>query len=174
MRRILLALSITLALSSCSTSGSNGQSTQEQSDSTAIAQRVYDIYEQVFGYYDHSQGSPSISGKTDSMYCSHNWNLWLNRVHTADAKIEDGTIGFFDADYWIMGQDWQDLSVSDVHVVTMTDSTAMTELKLHNCGSVTDVRLEMVQENGEWKIDNFIDATHGLDWKTSMQEYLKN
>ena len=77
-----------------------------------------------------------------------------------------------DVDHWIMGQDWGELSVSDVRVASMTDSTATVELNLHNLGNVNLVRLDMIVENGAWRIDNFIDVKNDFDWKTRMKEYL--
>ena len=108
----------------------------------------------------------------DSLYCSQDWNEWAGRVNEFDKQHNDGMVGFFDADYWIMGQDWQDLGVSDVAVTAMTDSTATVALNLHNCGSVTPVRLEMVKEADEWRIDDFISNDPAIDWKASMKEYL--
>ena len=108
----------------------------------------------------------------DSLYCSQDWNEWVGRVNEFDKQHNDGMVGFFDADYWIMGQDWQDLGVSDVAVTAMTDSTATVALNLHNCGSVTPVRLEMVKEADEWRIDDFISNEPAIDWKASMKEYL--
>ena len=81
-------------------------------------------------------------------------------------------MGFFEADYWVMGQDWGDLSVSDVQVTSMTDSTATVNLNLHNLGNPTAVRLEMRLEDGSWKIDNFVDVKNDMDWKANMKEYL--
>ena len=64
------------------------------------------------------------------------------------------------------------MSVSDIRVIDMTDSTATVELNLHNCGSITPVRLEMVMEDGLWRIDNFIDVKYDINWKAGMKEYL--
>lgn len=143
-------------------------------DSAALVQRVNEIYAETFKWYDGVDRSVAdVNATPDSLFCSRDWKDWTVKVERADSALAaEGMIGFFDADYWIMGQDWQDLSVSDVHVMSMTDSTAVTEMNLHNCGNVTVVRLEMALEDGDWKIDNFIDVTHGHDWKANMKEYL--
>ena len=162
-------------LGACSPRAGVEGATDGSLDTGLVVQRVNDIYTQVFDLYGKASATSDFSSleNIDSLYCSADWNEWVARVNDFDRQHEDdGMIGFFDADYWIMGQDWQDLSVSDVHVMSMTDSTAVTEMNLHNCGNVTVVRLEMALEDGDWKIDNFIDVTHGHDWKANMKEYL--
>ena len=172
MKKILL-LPIFLALFACSNHGGVDSVTKAPApDTAALVQRVNEIYTETFKNYDGADWL-NAAATADSLFCSRDWKDWTARVEQADSAVKaEGMIGFFNADYWIMGQDWQDLSVSDVIVKTMTDSTATVTLKLHNCGSVTDVCLEMVQDEGDWKIDNFIDITHGLDWKANMKEYL--
>ena len=75
---------------------------------------------------------------------------------------------------WIMGQDAGDFSASDIEVgeVDKQNGTPVT-LNLHNMGSVTKVRVIVVMDKGEWKVDNLIDLTNDFDWKQSMKEYLK-
>ena len=148
-------------------------------DTAALMSQVQDIYSSVFQVYEHTDFTkPSLaddSSPLDSLtahYCSSDWQRCVTDVLARDASQGDGMMGFFEADYWIMGQDWQDLSVTDVNVKAMTDSTATVELNLHNCGNVTCVCLEMVNDGGMWKIDNFIDATNQVDWKANMKEYL--
>lgn len=144
-----------------------------------LVQRVNEIYTEVFGCYGQWDSLARADGGTDApngldaKFCTLDWNMLVAQVNDCDEKNnEGGMIGFFDADYWIMGQDWQDLSVSDVQVKDISGQTAVVELVLHNCGSTEPVRLEMVKENGLWKIDNFIDMAHDVDWKSSMKEYL--
>ena len=176
----IIALAIA-CLCACSGPNSTGSTTGASPDSAVVIQQVNEIYEKVIEYYDRTGGSQavapdalSLTGTLDSLYCTQDWNSCVARVNAYDASHNDGMMGFFDADYWIMGQDWKDLSVSDVRLVSMTDSTATVELNLHNCGHVTAVRLAMAHNQGEWRIDNFIDATSGYDWKAGMKEYLVN
>lgn len=179
MKKLLL-LSAVMALFACSNQGRvDNSETTPSLDTSALVQRVNDIYDATFKRYNMVDSAADThempTAGADSLFCSQDWNDWTHKVRSADeALAADGMMGFFEADYWIMGQDWQDLSVSDVRVVSMTDSTAVTELNLHNCGNVTAVRLEMVNDNNEWKIDNFIDVTNNVDWKANMKEYMNN
>ena len=176
MRKLLYILVI-VALSACSTSINADKGDGSAAIDTAVlVQRVTDIYEVALWQYNDmdAHGSAEIWIYVDSLFCTADWNSWVRRVTDFDMKENSGTVGFFEADYWIMGQDWNELSISDMKVTAMTDSTATVELNLHNCGSVTPVRLEMKHEEGEWKIDNFIDLGHDFDWKARMKEYLNN
>lgn len=177
MKKIVVLILAALAVMACSNKGQVADAVKAQPlDTAAVVQRVNDIYTAVFNRYREARTmfKPLRRGNFDAELCSTDWNEWLHRVIDYDKKNSQGMVGFFEADYWIMGQDWDDLSVSDVHATAMTDSTAAVAFNLHNCGSVTAVRLEMVLEDGEWKIDNFIDATNDVDWKTNMKEYLNN
>ena len=179
MKKIVVLMVAVMALFACSNQSaveSTEKATESETlDTASLVQRVNDIYTVVFDRYKAARTmlKPLRQGNFDAEYCSTDWNEWLQRVIDYDKANSQGMVGFFDADYWIMGQDWDDLSVSDVGVKTITDSTAVVVLKLHNCGSVTDVCLEMVQDGDTWKIDNFIDITNHVDWKANMKTYLK-
>jgi hypothetical protein len=104
------------------------------------------------------------------LYCSKDWNAMLAAIAEAD---KDKDMGFFDADYWVMGQDYQDISADNIKVERQTEQEATAMLDLHNCGNVIQVRLSLVLEDGQWMIDNFEDVSNGLDWKQAMKEYLE-
>ncbi len=81
--------------------------------------------------------------------------------------------GFFDADYWVMGQDWGDLALQNIQVRIRDDSHATVTFEMdHLNDNPKQVRLDMIYEGGNWRIDNFIDRKHDLDWKKSMHEYV--
>lgn len=174
MNWIVMAVAAAV-MAACSHRAAVEDSKDGNLDTMSVVHRVNDIYEGVFDYYGKVFITSTLSSldNIDSLYCSADWNAWVSRVHDFDCKHEDdGMMGFFDADYWIMGQDWQDLSISDIRVIDLTDLAATVELNLHNCGSTIPVRLEMVMEDGLWRIDNFIDIKYDLNWKASMKEYL--
>jgi hypothetical protein len=175
MKKLVVLILAAVAFVACSNKSQVTDAVKVQPlDTAALVQRVNDIYTGVFGRYEQARTmfKPLRRGNFDAELCSADWNEWLKRVMDYDKVNSEGMVGFFESDYWIMGQDWEDLSVSDVQVTEMTVKTATVALKLHNCGSITDVRLEMVREGGEWKIDNFIDVTRDMDWKAGMKEYL--
>ena len=166
-----------LGLVACTT-GNRAEKIEEKTlDTAKVVEQVNEIYTDVFHYYE-MMANDSLKGRLTGIkppavkHCTRDWNDWVTKVNTFDAASQDGMMGFFEADYWVMGQDWGDLSVSDVQVTSMTDSTATVNLNLHNLGNPTAVRLEMRLEDGSWKIDNFVDVKNDMDWKANMKEYL--
>ena len=87
-------------------------------------------------------------------------------------------IGFFDADYWVMGQDFDEENLHATDFVLeklLLDDTpwrAVVTLKLQNYGT-KPVRVDLVMEDGVWKVDDLTDLSYDLDWKKSMKEYLE-
>ncbi len=139
-----------------------------------LISRVKQIYKDVFQYYNDSIDNESIpQNSPDENYCTKGWNTILAKVSEFDQIHNPDDIGFFDADYWVMGNDYMDLSVSDIEVVSFEKDKAKVELNLHNCGSITRVRLDMKFVNGNWFIDNFIDVSNDIDWKKEMEDYVK-
>ena len=171
MKNSLFCLSMALLLMLCSCAKSSDER-------EALAQRVNEIYTEAFGCYEKMDSLANAGVDTlmanglDAKFCTQDWNTLVKRVNDWDNQHNEGMMGFFEADYWIMGQDWQDLSVSDVQVKSISETTAVVELVLHNCGNAQPVRLEMAKEDGVWKIDNFIDVANDVDWKSGMKEYL--
>lgn len=146
-----------------------------------VVNRVYEIYRAVFNVYNAWSKNDAAVDLTnydfDSEYCSRDWNDIVTRVSEYDNSHDEIEIGFFEADYWVMGQDVDELSISNVRLIDLKQDKALVEFNLTNCGSVSLVRLEMVQEDGEWKIDNFIGVNRyygDINWKADMKDYLKN
>ena len=94
------------------------------------------------------------------------------QIREIDSLYHADELGFWEADYWIMGQDWHQLSISDVKVQDVTQSEAHVEFMLHNLGTTKPVALNLVKEDGIWKIDNFRDLGNGMEWKRAMKEYV--
>ena len=113
-----------------------------------IVNRVTDIYNDMASRYNASPQS-DVARQLDSLYCSKEWNKLVSDIYKKDANI-DG-VGFFEADHWVMGQDFQNVSADSIIVENFTGDTATVSLNLHNCGTTTIVRLSMVEEDNEWK-----------------------
>ena len=134
----------------------------------AVVNQVTEIYEAVNKAYN-SKNWQQETAKLDKTYCSKDWNATVAAVRDKDKGTDD--IGFFDADYWGMGQDWsEDIHASDIKLkdidLEVDPWLATVTLKLHNCGAVTDVTVSLVHEDEKWKVDELD------DWKASMKEYL--
>ena len=136
----------------------------------AAKKRVEEIYADVFGVYNkvnETQDMNLFSSRSfEQDYCSQAWN---NTVAAVLAKDEN----FFDADYWVMGQDWDNVGIKDVKVSKVSDTVRTATLNLINFGASHPVSLTLVYERGNWFIDNFVDGQGGLNWKENMLNELK-
>lgn len=169
IKKLFFIVAATTMLCACSKANRVKENTL---DTASVVSQVSNIYNDVFKQYvelNQQEGNKKLVNN-DSLYCSADWNRQIARVDSLNQL--NGSIDILDVDHWILGQDWGDLSVSDVQVTSMTDSTATVELNIHNLGNVNPVRLDMIVENGAWRIDNFIDVKNDYDWKARMQEYL--
>ena len=180
---LILATVAAALLGACSSHASVDNSNKGSLDTGAVIQRVEEIYGAVFKVYNEEDSLRNLDiqmengvydqrGDFIGNYCSREWNELVNKVDEIDSLYHSDELGFWEADYWIMGQDWHALSISDVKVIEMTETEATVELKLHNFDSAKPVSLKMVNENGVWKIDAFVDKEYDLNWKQSMQEYV--
>ena len=188
MRKILL-LALALVVCGCQGQAVKSEKAVEEaavnqmSDADAVVQRVQEIYNEVFKVYNEEDSLRNLDiemendswksrDKFNNDFCSKEWNALLAKVDEIDSLYHSGELGFWEADYWIMGQDWHNLSISDMKVVSVDEEKAVVEFQLHNFDSAQTMRVIMVKENGIWKIDTFIDQS-GCDWKQNLQEYVK-
>lgn len=184
MKKLVISVALTALLLAC-TGGNGSESARPRADSAddslQLVQRVKDIYSAVFDRYEHSDSlfktsaDANVMTAMDSLYCSEAWNALVARVMERDRQVfeREGLMGFFDADYWIMGQDWQDLGLSRVRAREITDSTAVVDFLLHNCGEEIPVSLDMVRQDGRWLIDNFFNVRDDFSFKDEMLQYVE-
>jgi len=188
MKKIILLCCITMTMAGCSNKekaniipmGSDAppveetvaQQEQDSADPALITDRVNAIYAAVAEAYPEITDITPSNDQLDDAFCTAEWKTLVQMVNSKDAE-NMGKGGFFDADYWIMGQDWGKITISDLKVDVKDDTHANAFFTLHNLGSQTKVQLELVFERGEWLIGNFIDETHKMDWKKSMIQYLE-
>ena len=179
MRKLLLLSVIVVALIACSNRGDVSNATKDQQlDTAAVIQRVEEIYGAVFKVYNEEDSLDNLGlpderrNEFNALYCSTEWNEAFNKVEEIHRLLN----GWWERDYWIMGDRWHNLSISDIKVVSMDEDKAVVEFQLHNSDSalpVQPVRVIMVKENGIWKIDTFIDQAND-DWKKEMQRIIKS
>lgn len=191
MRRIILSLlAIAVMMTACQ-SGGGGQEDSARQSSVAVRlsgteaeNRVRDIYAAVFKVYNEEDsmrnmdlpiavGAYGHRGEFNAQYCSKAWNSLYREVNRIDSIYNSGALGYWEADYWIMGQDWHQLSISDIKVVSVDEKEALVEFRLHNFDAAKPVQVILVNEDGNWLIDSFIDVAAGLNWKSDMEEYVK-
>ncbi len=160
-----LAYTILLCLSFCSCNDNNKREAE-------IINCVQNIYKDVADQYNNLFLSDScIILNLDSLYCSTSWNNLIKEVEKKDSESEE-EMGFFDFDYWIMGQDLSNFKIENIKVEECNSNSAKTTIDILNCGVKYKVFLHLIFENNTWKIDNFIDLSNGTNLKKAMQDYL--
>lgn len=187
MKKWIWMAAAALALDACqgqaagNASETVAQEVVAQSSEADVVNRVQEIYSAVFKEYNREDSLRNLDLLTDQgayahlnefnrNYCSREWNRLVDQINNIDSLYYAGEMGFWEADYWIMGQDWHDLSISDVKVLSLNSNEASVEFLLHNFDAARPVKLQLVNEDGVWKIDDFKD--NDLDWKASMKEYV--
>ena len=191
MKQVIMIFAMALMVIACGKNSKEGgevenaQSNKEQkataSTSNAdpqsdeyIISRVQAIYDDVFSEYNKITENETIPQTSpDEKYCSNDWNEVLLKVSEYDQLHNPDEIGFFDGDYWVMGQDCGDLSVSDIKLLSHDGEKAVVEFNLHNMGESSPIQLDMKFERGDWFIDDFIEMEENYDWKEEMKDYLK-
>ena len=143
-----------------------------------LAERVTAIYEDVFVTYNDNNtvnGWSIIEQRNfEKDYCSEDFNNVLKEVEEYDKKHADEyEMGYFESDYWIQGQDWNDLSMKIDSISELTENNAKVRVIITNFGEEELVELSMVFERDDWYIDNFITfGEFGYDEKLGMKEYI--
>jgi hypothetical protein len=171
--KLLYALLLVLALTGC---GNRTKSAQPAStDTTAMATTALtSIYSDVFGWYTKAESDPSLTDNDpnfEDRYMSANYKKVLRQVEEKDKKLTaEGFVGFFDYDHWVCGQDYQHPSMRIVSMKVTALARCHAEVDISNLGTKTRVGIDLVLENGDWKIDDF--HTNGTSELARMNEYL--
>ena len=153
--------------------GSVYEPTEEEVGQYAL-ETVQEVYEAVGQAYS-SEDWQTQSNELDKEYCSKDWNATVKAVIEKDNQNPE-EMGFFDADYWVMGQDVSkkiyatDLTLERL-LMDDTPWEAAVTLKLHNFSEIP-VRVNLIYEGGEWKAHDLTDLSNDLDWTKIMKEYL--
>ena len=189
MMKWIWSMVMVCALCACHSQSENAgtpnlkDSANQIADAEAVQQRVQEIYSDVFKEYNledslrnldmlDGPGASTRRGDFNRNYCSREWNDLSRQIREIDSLYHADELGFWEADYWIMGQDWHQLSISDIEVLNVSPTEADVKFMLHNLGEAKPVALILVKEDGIWKIDNFKDLNIDMDWKRAMKEYV--
>ncbi len=187
--RALYVLMLTIVVASCSSTGNkpnqtNGKSlgdsvkstdSYNKQDSTDQAARkaLQTIYADVFKWYAKAEKDISVLKNMpdfDAKYMSAEYKELKRKTKTFDDKhATQGEVGCFDYDHWICGQDFQNLSMKIVKMV-VDSGKCSADIEITNCGTKNSVTVDLVWENGEWKIDDFYISD--ISEKTRMKQYI--
>jgi squalene cyclase len=170
--KLLYALFLSLALTCCG-SRTKTPATDSADTMTMAATALKGIYDDVFSWYNEDakgKGTTDSVPDFDALYMSRDYKAVLQKVAEKDRKMEkEGFVGFFDYDHWVCGQDYGNLSMRIISVSEERSGKCRAEVEISNLGTKTRLGVVLVKENGDWKIDDFIDE--GTSEKNRMRDY---
>ena len=199
MKKVLfvgLTLAIGLLSTSCQGSGKgtpeNGSGTEKvltdtvKSDSIlsemalaierqVVLERVKCIYGLIKQETTYLGGSVN-NDWLDKAFCSKRWNDLLMAVRRKEFQTNSL---FFEVNRWTMAYDsnlisFDEFEVADCFIGSNEDKMASVNFTVYTSDSYTPVRVELVYEDGQWKIDNFYHLKYMLNLRESMYQYLDN
>lgn len=141
----------------------------------AVLERVRTIYRVVKQECMYMGGSVD-SDLFDLSFCSKSWNKLLMAVRSKEHNT--GTL-FFEVNKWTMTYesglvDFDEFEVSDLTIGPDNERTATVTFMVYDSDSYTPARIELVYEDGNWKIDNFYHLKYMLNMRLMMSQYLGN
>lgn len=189
MRKLLLLAFATLMMVACKHGESNSKDAENVKDSTEVIEevlpavtesmddtpttevvkaRVLDIYTQVLSTYADEKTDLKKAKKTRETFLSEHMKLLISSCETI--QEETGEL-IFDYDYWINAQDYGDLQLKGVKVLSCTDEQAEVEVLFCNFGEERGQTLILIydKEKQNWFIDDFQNRD-----KKSFRHYLEH
>ena len=94
----------------------------------------------------------------DKAFCTKAWNKLLMAVRRKEFQTNSL---FFEVNRWTMAYDtnlvrFDEFEVADCYIGPNNEKTAAVNFTVYDPDSYTPVRVELVYEDGQWKIDNFL------------------
>ena len=145
-----------------------------QLEREALLERVRAMYTLVKHECIYLGGSVD-NDMLDKSFCSKSWNKLLMAVRSKEHNT--GTL-FFEVNKWTMTYDsdlvsFDEFDVQDLNM-DANEMTATVNFTVYASDTYTPARIELVYEDGNWKIDNFYHLKYGLNLRSQMWDYLGN
>ena len=145
-----------------------------QLEREALLERVRAMYTLVKHECIYLGGSVD-NDMLDKSFCSKSWNKLLMAVRSKEH--DTGTL-FFEVNKWTMTYDSDLVSFDEFEVQDLNmdanEMTATVNFTVYASDTYTPARIELVYEDGNWKIDNFYHLKYGLNLRSQMWDYLGN
>ncbi len=145
-----------------------------QLEREALLERVKAMYTLVKHECIYLGGSVD-NDMLDKSFCSKSWNKLLMAVRSKEHNT--GTL-FFEVNKWTMTYDSDLVSFDEFEVQDLNmdanEMTATVNFTVYASDTYTPARIELVYEDGNWKIDNFYHLKYGLNLRSQMWDYLGN
>jgi len=139
----------------------------------AVLERVRSIYRLIKQETIYMGGSVD-NDLLDKTFCSRSWNKLLMAVR---CKEHNTNSLFFEVNHWTMMYDsdlidFDEFEVRDCVINVGDERTATVTFTVYASNTYTPARIDMVYEDGQWKIDNFYNMKYMMNMRSSMWRYL--
>lgn len=180
MKKIVFALITVLAVSFCMEWGES----QKRSDVVVegeVARRVQEIYNTVIPWYN-SPNSYHSENDFDKRFLSREMQVMRRMADAVLRKLrergEDDIPPCYDYDHWVMGQDWENLSIKTDSIHVLSPDTAEAYMCITNCGHPQNFMLVMTRDDKGWFIDDFRQydeqaKAFAISDKRNLEDYIK-
>ena len=137
----------------------------------ARVQTIYSLIKQECTYL----GGSTDNDLLDKAFCTKSWNQLLMAVRRQEYLTN--TL-FFEVNHWTMSHDTDLVNFEEFEVrnIAFTDGEkrAQVDFTVYEDKNYTPARIELVYEDGQWKIDNFYHLKYMFNMRERMWEYLDN
>lgn len=181
MKKTFFALMAVLVVVACADPGKK-QARCEADVKDEVAGRVQEIYDIVIPWYNSHEGDIRSVNDFDERFLSKELQMMgaqvgaiLRELHE---KGEDDIPPGYDYDHWVMGQDWENLSIKTDSVHVLSPNTAEAYMCITNCGYQQNFVLVMACDDKNWFIDDFRQydeqtKAFSISDKKNIQDYIE-
>lgn len=132
-------------------------------------QNIYSLIKQECTY----MGGSTDSDLLDKAFCSESWNQLLMAVRRQEYLTN--TL-FFEVNHWTMSHDTELVNFDEFQVrnlvISEDEKRAQVDFTVYEPDNYIPARIELVFEDGQWKIDNFYHLKYMFNLRERMWEFL--
>jgi hypothetical protein len=112
----------------------------------------------------------------DKSFCTKSWNRLLMAVRRKEYNTNSM---FFEVNHWTMMYDsdlidFDEFEVKDCVIDQLDQRSATVTFTVYASNTYSPARIDMVYEDGQWKIDNFHHLKYMINMRACMWQYLDN
>lgn len=112
----------------------------------------------------------------DKNFCTKSWNNLLMAVRR---KEHETNSLFFEVNHWTMMYesdliDFDEFEIKDFSITQGDKRSASVTFTVYTSNTYTPARVDLVYEDGQWKIDNFHQLKYMMNMRACMWQYLDN
>ena len=141
-------------------------------DRGVVLERVQTIYSLIKQECTYMGGSTD-SDLLDKAFCSESWNQLLMAVRRQEYLTN--TL-FFEVNHWTMSHDTELVNFDEFQVrnlvISEDEKRAQVDFTVYEPDNYIPARIELVFEDGQWKIDNFYHLKYMFNLRERMWEFL--